>query len=464
MSIKYRAASSVSKILAKTCRLAKSGGTTLPGKVAIKIYPCALEEASKNYKTIMVTGTNGKTTTARMIEQILKENGIEYITNKSGANLISGITTTFLNSTGLTEKSSNRIALIEVDEAAFSTVCDFVKPDILVVTNFFRDQLDRYGELYTTVKSVNEGIEKLKNCRLVLNADDSLCASLGVNTDKLVVHYGIESGAYKESKQLLNSDAIHCLFCKSKYVFSYHTYGHLGGYRCPGCGYKRPFPNTACTGVSEMNSSYSKIRISTGYSGKNLCFHTKINLPGFYNIYNALAAITCCELLHLPAESWVKGLGNCECGFGRMEAVKVDGKAIKLILAKNPSSFNQAIDFLELDEKQMLTAFIINDKLADGTDISWLWDVDFEKLQALSKRITRFYISGTRAEDMALRLKYAGINTAKIQIIKDYGKMINEGLSHTPKGSIFYLFPTYTAMFEIRKYLTDLFGLREFWK
>lgn len=469
MSSKYKLASLVSKIINKACRAANYGGTTLPGKIACKIYPNALEEAARHYKVIMVTGTNGKTTTTLMIGRILKENGIKYITNKSGANLIGGIATTFLNSTDSSGRPFAQVALIEVDEAAFNTVCDFIEPDILIVTNFFRDQLDRYGELYTTLNNIRSGIRKLKKTRLILNADDSLCASLGIGSHKKVVYYGMGPHAYKNTEQPVYTDAMYCLYCKNKYTYSYYLYGHLGGFKCPNCGYTRPYSSITCSNIDELSSSHSLVQISfdgleNNKPGKKELYNVRINLPGLYNIYNSLAALSCGTVLNLPVKTSLKCLNNLECGFGRMEVIKTDGKEIKVILVKNPSSFNQAISSLTMEEKHIQIAFLINDRLADGTDISWLWDVAFEKLQRISEKINGILVSGIRAEDMALRLKYASFDTGKIRVIKDYHEMIHEGLGRILKGSSFYIFATYTAMFDIRKQLKEMFGLKDFWE
>ncbi len=204
MSIKRTFTIILAKLTIKACRLAKWGGTTLPGKIALKIYPEIIKDITKDFKMIMVTGTNGKTTTTRIIGQLLTENNIEFISNKSGANLVSGIATTFLDSISFKGKFDTGYALLEIDEAAFKTISGHIEPDILVVTNFFRDQLDRYGELYTTLNGVKSGIQKFKKTRLVLNADDSLCASIGRDTDNEVLYYGINSDAHTGIDESVN--------------------------------------------------------------------------------------------------------------------------------------------------------------------------------------------------------------------------------------------------------------------
>lgn len=457
----------ITKLLIFILRIFKHGGTSLPGKVARKIYPDIIKVISKDFKIIMVTGTNGKTTTTRIIGKVLENNGVTYVTNKSGANLVSGVITTFIDSVDITGKSKASTALLEVDEAAFNVVTDFVQPDILVVTNFFRDQLDRYGELYSTLNNVRSGVEKSPNAKLVLNADDSLCVSLAHNLDRDVIYYGFAHGATDSGESIENSDAVYCLYCKSRYEYSYQVYGHLGAFSCPNCGYSRPLPQVACLKVVDLNSSYSDIEFtleSTDDANERVSHNARINLPGLYNIYNALAAASLGHLLGFPAGSIIKAMESFECGFGRMETIETNGKTIKIILVKNPTGFNQVLTYLLTETQEAQIAFIINDKLADGTDISWLWDVDFEKLEKIQENISMFYTSGIRAEDMAVRLKYAGIYTNKIALIKDHEELLIKALEKTQEGRTLYILPTYTAMLEIRKLLNKKFGLKEFWK
>lgn len=462
MSLRLTLALILSKITIKLLRLLKRGGTSLPGKVARLIYPNILEDITRDVKIIMVTGTNGKTTTARIIAQILKESGIDFITNKSGANLHGGIISTFVEASDLKGHVVIKRALIEIDEAAFRTITEYVKPEILIVTNFFRDQLDRYGELNSTLKGVREGIEKTPDTLLILNADDSLCASLGKNIANQVTYFGINEHAYTNPEETGYSDAMFCIFCKSKYFYKNRIFGHLGSFECQNCGYIRPETSIECTNINEINNTNSEIDYYD--KSQNCTFHVTIGLPGMYNIYNSVAAIACGSLLQLPSANITKAVKSFECGFGRMESINHDGKTLKLILVKNPTGFNQVINYILTEEKESQIAFVINDNLADGTDISWLWDVDFEKFCSMQDNISSFYTSGIRAEDMAVRLKYAGIYTSKIETIKDYNELIVRGLSKTLEGNNYYILPTYTAMLKIRKILQKQFKIKEFWK
>lgn len=457
----------ISKLTIKVLRLIRRGGTTLPGKLAFKIYPGILRSIAKDFEIIMVTGTNGKTTTTRIIEEILKNNGIDYITNKSGANLLSGITTIFIQAVTLTGKPKHRVALIESDEAAFNQVTRHLQPKAVVVTNFFRDQLDRYGELYSTLNAVKSGLDRIDDdTTVILNADDSMCASLGRETSKRILYYGVSPEAEAGRTEEINTDAIFCINCKSKYEYTYHIYGHLGGFYCPGCGYKRPAASLECSGIQEAGSNHTTInwQSTPPLSGTLQEYTTRINLPGLYNVYNAMAAATCGLALNYSVDTVISAMQSFECGFGRMESITVGDKIIRLILVKNPTGFNQVLSFLSLDTQQLNAAFLINDNLADGTDISWLWDVDFEQLSRDPEKIGNLFTSGVRGEDMAVRLKYSGLDTRKIRIIKDYQLLLERGLEQTPPGGCFHILPTYTAMLDIRGILKKKYNLKEFWK
>jgi len=410
----------------------------------------------------MVTGTNGKTTTSRIIEQILIENHIKYIANKSGANLISGLVTTLISDVKFNGSPTSHTALLEVDEAAFRASSKHVHPAVLVVTNFFRDQLDRYGELYSTVEAVRHGIINNPGTTLILNGDDSLCASLGRDVQNPVIYYGMDklSEPEDDNGKVSNSDASYCIYCKTKYEYQYHTYSHLGYYQCPECGYKRPEPLVHVIRVPAMTSEFTTVVFSTP-SGS---FQAHINLPGLYNVYNALAAVTFAEALGFSHEKTVRALSCFESCFGRMESIPLGEKNIQVILIKNPTGLSQVLKYLTTVEKACVICFMINDRTADGTDISWLYDVDFEPLKNMQNRVSRIYVSGIRAEDMAVRLKYAGIFTDHIAIEKNNPAMLDSALNTLNAGETLYILPTYTALLDIRKLLKKRFNLKNFWQ
>lgn len=423
----------------------------------MKICPDLLERLAKDVATVVVTGTNGKTTTARMIEQAMTDSGISFFANKSGANLLSGVTAEFaMHSSVLKGKCMYDYALIESDEAAFKLIAAMVNTRAVVVTNVFRDQLDRYGEVTGTLDNIRKGIEKSPNAVLCLNADDSLSASLHNDIPNPVVFYGVNTPIYKERVEEV-SDAPYCICCKHEYEYDYVTYGHLGGYRCPNCGYHRPTPQVAVTEIKSSDADQSTV--VTNVSGKD--YTTVINLPGGYNIYNAAAAMAFGEALKLDMDTVNESLSRFQCGFGRMEKFDINGTAVRMILIKNPAGCNQVLNFLTNVTSPTVFVAVLTDKVSDGTDISWIWDVDFERLNSMGDNIKMIYASGNRAEDMAMRLKYAGVPLEKIAVEKDYGKLME---TVTAQPDPVYLMPTYTAMLELREKISHTYGFKDFWE
>ena len=433
------------------------GGTDFPGRVAMKICPDLLGRLAKDVATVIVTGTNGKTTTARMIEQAMADSGISFFANKSGANLLSGVTAEFaMHASVLKGKCMCDYALIESDEAAFKLIADQVNTRAVVVTNVFRDQLDRYGEVTGTLDNIRKGISKSPNAVLCLNADDSLSASLGVGTENQVVYYGVSTPIYRQQVEEV-SDAPFCINCKHEYTYDYVTYGHLGGYRCPNCGYGRPQPQVDVTEIRSSDAEQSTV--VTQVNGKD--YVTCINLPGGYNIYNAAATLACGKALELDMDTVNESLSRFQCGFGRMEKFEINGTPVRMILIKNPAGCNQVLNFLTNVGSPAVFAAVLTDKVSDGRDISWIWDVDFERINSMGDNICRIYASGNRAEDLALRLKYAGIPEDKIVVEKDYGKLM-EAVTSQPEPV--YLMPTYTAMLELREKISRTYGFKDFWE
>lgn len=445
-------------------RLLGSGGTSLPGKAALRICPDLLQRLSSRFTVIMVTGTNGKTTTARMIAQLLNASGIPHQTNKSGANLASGITATVANATSILGHPKTGMLLLEADEAAFRKTAPALKPKAVVVTNFFRDQLDRYGELYSTLRSVHEGLEGTPGSILCYNADDSLCASLGIDTatglssKRPLVPYGLSVQA-SPGKQPDVSDAAFCIRCSARYRYTASSYGHLGHFSCPDCGYARPEPSVLCETVA-LGPEGSHIHVMTPRGA----FEAEINLPGLYNVYNGLSAAALAEALVLPQQAVITALASFEHGFGRMETFTADNRTVQIILVKNPTGFNQVLHYLSGLPGPVIPAFLINDRLADGTDVSWLWDVDFEHFAVLTKEMPMMAVSGIRANDMAVRLKYAGVSEGRITILAKPEGLFDHALSQLPEGGTLCIMPTYTALLALRKILAKRYHLHDFWK
>ena len=444
------------KIGRKLIRKLGGGATDFPGKVALKICPDLLGYLAKDVTTIIVTGTNGKTTTSRMIEQTLADAGIDYFCNKSGANLMNGITAEFCANADASGRPKAKYAIIESDEAAFKTVSKYVDAKYVLVTNVFRDQLDRYGEITHTLNNIKIGIENSKNAIVCLNADCSLTASIREDIPNKVILYGVNGPIYKERVHEA-SDAPYCIHCKNEYKYEYITYGHLGKYYCEKCGYTRPDPEVAVSKVLVSDANHSEIEIDV--DGKKMT--ADIQLPGGYNIYNAVSSVTIAHAMGLDEEIAAKALNTFECGFGRMEKFMLENTETRMILIKNPAGCNQVLNFLSNISEESLFVVCLNDNYADGTDISWIWDVDFEILQRISDKLTGILVSGVRADDMAMRFKYAGVEESKIKVIKDYDQLID---AFTGQDKPVYIMPTYTAMMDLRAIVSKKFGYKNFWE
>ena len=436
-------------------RLLGRGGTDFPGRVALKLCPNVLGHLAKNVTTIIVTGTNGKTTTSRMIEQALADSGISYFANKSGANLLSGVTAEFAMHSSMTGKCQYEYALIEADEAAFKAISKYVDAKVVVVTNVFRDQLDRYGEVTHTLENIRIGVGNSKHAVLCLNADDSISGSLAGMVDNPVLYYGVDTPIY-QSRVAELSDAPYCHSCKHEYVYDYVTYGHLGGFRCPNCGSCRPTPQVSVKQVLSSDAEQSRVVIAAGSAE----YPTVINLPGGYNIYNACACMACGKALGLDLAVVSQSLSRFACGFGRMEKFEIEGASLRMILIKNPAGCNQVLNFLTDLTEPMVFAACLNDRTQDGKDVSWIWDVDFERL-AQMQNLERIFVSGVRADDMAMRFRYAGFPVEKIQVIRDYGELVRACID---SGRPVFIMPTYTAMLDLRGTISKQYGFKAFWE
>lgn len=445
------------KALRFLSRLLHRGGTAMPGRFALRVCPELLGMLAKDVKTVAITGTNGKTTSARMIEEAFSLRNMSYFANRSGANLISGITTEFVMNCSLSGKMRKEYAVIECDEAAARKVFGQLKPQVIVVTNLFRDQLDRYGEVTHTLENIREAIKGAPEALLCLNADCSLTASLALDLPNRVVYFGVDQGAVPSHGVPEISDATHCIRCKREYEYDYISYGHLGGFRCPGCGYRRHAADYAVTDVLEQRMDGSSI-VMRVKGEKRL---VTVNLPAMYNIYNAAGALAAVCEMGLGLDAAVEALAGFKCGFGRMEQFSLGRGGTKMMLVKNPAGCNQVIEFLQNIKEKFVLVVCLNDRGADGTDISWIWDADFEGLSALSGRLEKVIVSGDRAADMRIRIKYAGISDAHIAVQQDYEALVQwiEGQDRPV-----FIMPTYTAMLELRQAVIERCGGAEFWE
>ncbi len=443
------------KLTRTALRLLHRGGTALPGKAAMVFARNILAVTSQGMEVIMVTGTNGKTTTSRMLEHALTENGHVCLANKSGANLLSGVTAEFTANATWFGKPKTHYAVIECDEGALKQVAPLVKPKVIVVTNLFRDQLDRYGEVMHTLDAIRTGVKLTPESILCLNADCSLTASLAQDVSNPVLYYGLNMPTGDQQERII-SDARHCIRCGTVYQYHYHTYAHLGDFYCPNCGYHRPAPAVAVTEVVHMTPQGSTVRMDIEGQQQEV----QIGIPAIYNVYNAAGAVAAYGAFGLPRQEILRSLAGVHSCFGRMETFDLDGVTIQMILVKNPAGCNQALEYLASLEEPFEAVFCLNDRTADGHDISWIWDADHEKI-CTKKEVTDIYVSGDRAEDMQLRLKYAGAAEERIHLEKDNQKL----LEHFRQSKVpIFILPNYTSMLALRAVLSEACGKTEFWK
>ncbi|MGL4740173.1 MAG: MurT ligase domain-containing protein [Sarcina sp.] len=424
------------------------GGSNFPGKVALKLDSNILKKVSKNYKVILVTGTNGKTTTTSMIYNVLKENKFDVITNSTGANMYTGIISTFIDNYKFSN-NKERYAVIEVDEANVKFITEHVTPEVITITNLFRDQLDRYGEVYTTLNKILEGINKVPATTLLLNGDESLLGKLDVKNP--VKYYGFDVSPNKDKKIEVNADAKFCKFCKTSYEYNFITYNHLGDFYCPNCGFKRPHLDYAMNEILELTPDGSKIKIN------NSIF--TVTQSGLYNIYNALCAYGIAKEFNVSDSVIEDSFTKQDSSFGRQENLSINGKDVKIILVKNPAGYNQALDTLCLNSNSFSAAFLLNDRYADGRDVSWLWDVDFEKLKNMD--IKEVFVSGVRKYDMAVRLKVAGLDPSSF-IVNETFEDLTTTIENCKENRV-YILATYTAMIDYRKYLHSKGYIEKLW-
>ncbi len=461
-------------------RSGRGGGTTLPGRVLLRLEPEAIARlgAGLTGGATIVSATNGKTTTAGMIAAILTAEGRPPVHNRAGSNMTWGVATALLEQRGAE-------GLFEVDEAWLPRVAAQLAPKLIVLGNLFRDQLDRYGEMEALAEDWARTVAaRPSGSGLALNADDPLVADLGRDpaTERPregVLYFGIDDHGQALPELQHAFDAKHCRRCGHPYAYEVAFVGHLGHYSCPNCGARRPRPDVAATRIDlhGMEGSTTTVRVPDGE------IEVSLPLPGLYNVYNALAAIAAALGLGVAPERIAAALGGMHAAFGRVETIPVDDKRVSILLIKNPAGANEVLRTLKLEadrpsplSRSQFSAdsadncerqggggidlwLALNDRIADGRDVSWVWDADFELLADAVRRVT---CAGTRAPEMALRLKYAGWPEERIAIEPDIAASLDAAVA-AAEDRLFAL-PTYTALLELRKLLADRGLAKEFWQ
>jgi len=440
-------------------KLRIGGGSNFPGRVAMFFSPNIILYLAKKlkYGSVIVTATNGKTTITRMIAATLKENGFKVVYNITGANMKPGIATTLIDNATIIGKVRADIGVFEVDEGSMVKVAPQVAPNKVLIANFFRDQLDRFGEVSILKNMVRDVIYNLESKpRLFLNGDDPFVTSIGRDYSGEVVYFGIDdvSSGYKEDQT--DADIRNCIYCGEFLEYNTVYFGHLGDYSCKKCSFARP-----------KLSFKAEELVSNGLHGQSFLLDEngeaalsfKMKMVGRHVVYNTLGAVAVLRHLDLKLDSLALSFASMKPPYGRFEEIKMQGRSVYLILVKNPAGANVILRLLSSIEEEGSYGFFLNDFAMDGRDISWIYDAKFELLTGLKNAVT----GGRRAADMALRLYYAGISQEKIEICKSYSDTIKRGLQQSEPNN-FYIMATYTAMHKARAELARFAEVKEFWK
>jgi UDP-N-acetylmuramyl tripeptide synthase len=431
---------------------ARGGGTTIPGKILAALDPNALGTLAARLPrgTALVSATNGKTTTTAMVAAILGPR-LRLAHNRAGANLVSGVASTLLSA------PDAELGLFEVDEGAFPEVARRLRPRAVCLGNLFRDQLDRYGELELVAERWRKAVAGLDpDACLVVNADDPLLAGLARDREQTLA-FGLDDPSVARERLPHAADSKYCVVCGAPYVYEAAYVGHLGNFRCPQCGNARLPLDVAARSVRLEGVERSSFELVTAVGRRRI----QIALPGLYNVYNALAAATLATAVGASLDEVETGLGRFRAAFGRFERIPVGDKSVLMLLVKNPAGANEAVRTLAADEPPRLAVIALNDEIADGRDVSWIWDVDFEPLL---EGLDRLVATGGRAEELALRAKYGGLDAGKIEVVRPLAAALDRGLDLTPAGNELVVLPTYTAMLALRKIAGERGLVRPYWE
>ncbi len=447
--------------LARTVGLAarasgRGGGTSLPGRLLLRLDARALQRLASQLSQgrYVISATNGKTTTAAIAASVLERAGRQLVRNTAGANMAGGIASTLLAATRADGTLSGDCGLFEVDEFWLDSVSGQLRPDALVLGNLFRDQLDRYGELESIAARWTALVRDLDQATaLVLNADDPLVADLGRDRDA-AIYFGVEDDRLALPERQHASDATHCRRCGHAYVYDAVYLGHLGHYSCPGCGWQRPVPVLQARQVTLDGTSTASFTLVYGREQRPV----RLKLPGLYNVYNALAAAALCVRAGVELDTIADGLESATAAFGRAETIELDGLAVQILLVKNPAGTNAILQTLALETGALDLLAILNDNIADGRDVSWIWDADFEPLVPHVRHVV---CAGRRAAELALRFKYAGLARDRLTVEPELSRALDiaAGQAH---GRLFAL-PTYTALIELRAELGRRGAASPYW-
>ncbi|CAR42412.1 lipid II isoglutaminyl synthase subunit MurT [Streptococcus uberis] len=430
---------------AQTLLKSMGRGSTYPGKLALQFDKNILDTLAKDYEIVVVTGTNGKTLTTALTVGILKEAYGQVLTNPSGANMITGIVSSFL--TAKKGKSGKKIAVLEIDEASLPRITQYIKPSLFVFTNIFRDQMDRYGEIYTTYQLIIDGAKNAPEATILANGDSPLFASKELVNP--VKYYGFNTEDHEPQLAHYNTEGILCPKCQAILQYRLNTYANLGHYICLNCDFRRPkldYQLSALTKTTNVSSAF--VIDGQEYS---------INVGGLYNIYNALAAVSVAEFFGLSPEQIKAGFEKSRAVFGRQETFSIGNKSCTLVLIKNPVGASQALEMIKLADYPFSLSVLLNANYADGIDTSWIWDANFELIHEMD--ITEINAGGVRHSEIARRLRVSGYDSSKISEKESLEEVMQAIEKQESKHA--YILATYTAMLAFRELLASRHVVRK---
>ncbi|MDQ3043534.1 MAG: Mur ligase family protein [Chloroflexota bacterium] len=446
-------------------RLGRGGGTAAPGLIAQRLDSRLIAKLVMRLPdgVIVVAGTNGKTTTARMLADMLQASEKTVVHNRSGSNLVRGVAAALAAQSSVWGNPRASIGLFETDEAAFGEVVRLSRPRVILLNNLFRDQLDRYGELNTIATQWRAALERLPATSTVMvNVDDPTLAEISSGLTAERVGFGLHQSTHRLDALPHGADAAICRRCGNELAYDALYLSHLGEWRCPSCGNARPTLDV--TGGDIELHGVESLRLTISGPSDRTAANLHVGVPGLYNAYNAVAAVAVARVVGLEEATIREALGEFQAAFGRIERVAYRDRSLTLALVKNPVGFNEVLRMLTGGGEALTvpTMIVINDLAADGRDVSWLWDVDFEQL---AKGTAPVVTAGLRGTDMANRLKYAGLPTERIVSLETtLREALEQFVVALPAGGTGYILPTYTAMLDLRRILTDLGAVEAFWR
>jgi lipid II isoglutaminyl synthase (glutamine-hydrolysing) len=451
--VRLRLEISLARAAGRLSRIARrGGGTTIPGKLLATVDPGAVGKLARRLPlgSALVSATNGKTTTAAMVAEILSGK-VTLAHNRAGANLVSGVASALLVHDGAD------LGLFEVDEGALPDISRRVRPQAVCLGNLFRDQLDRYGELEHVAQGWRAAVLDLDPAAwTVVNADDPLLADIARGRSE-ALRFGIDDRSVARERLPHAADSKYCRTCGAPYEYAAAYVGHLGEYRCPRCHDARPPLDVSAENIELVGLEGSSFDLVTPQGARRV----SIVLPGLYNVYNALAAAALALVLGASLDEVEAGLGRFRAAFGRFERIVAGERSVLLLLVKNPAGANEVVRTLVDAGAPVRLLIALNDEIADGRDVSWIWDVDFEPLIGTLQELVA---SGERAEELALRFKYGGLDPERITLVRDLGDALSYGLEATAPGDELVVLPTYTAMLELRRVATERGLVRPYWE